>query len=69
MNRPFPIIQERVEKSPFKNTKTLKNVLMRYKAGETIGFTYISSLKSMGLIPRSNGDYQLGEKYATVGSK
>jgi hypothetical protein len=67
MNRPFPIIQERVEKSPFKNTTTLKSVLMRYKAGETIGFTYTSSLKSMGLIPRSSGVYQLGEKYATVG--
>jgi len=69
MNRPYPILQERVEKSPFQNTTKLKSVLKRYKAGETIGFTYISSLKSMGLIPRSNGVYQLGEKYAHVGQK
>ena len=64
MNKPFPIKQERVEKSPFKDIKKLKCVLTRYKAGENIGFTYISSLKSMGLIPRSSGVYQLGKKYA-----
>jgi len=63
MNRPYPIKTERVEISPFKNVKKLKSVMTRYKAGEKIGFTYISSLKSMGLIPRSNGVYQLGKKY------
>lgn len=61
--KPFPICKIRVEKSPFRNLEKLREILKKYKKGEPIGFTYTSSLKSMGLIPRSNGEYVLGPKY------
>jgi hypothetical protein len=41
----------------------VKEILKKYYKGEKIGFTYISSLKSLGLIPRSDGNYKLGQKY------
>lgn len=61
--RPYPITAERVAKSPIKTVARAREVLKKYKDGEKIGFTLTSSLKSMGLIPRSNGMYQLGDKY------
>jgi hypothetical protein len=62
--KPFPINAKRVRKSPFKNiAKTLK-AKRNFQKGKSIGFTKRSSLKSMGLIPRSSGLYELGSKYA-----
>jgi len=62
--KPFPINAKRVRKSPFKNiAKTLK-AKRNFQKGKPIGFTKRSSLKSMGLIPRSSGLYELGSKYA-----
>jgi hypothetical protein len=61
--KPFAVNEKRVRKSPFKTiAKTLKAKRM-YLQGKRIGFTMRSSLKSMGLIPRSSGLYVLGPKY------
>ena len=63
----FPINSKMIAKSPFKGNEALvkkkiqqhNNKLTRMK----VGFTFRSSLKSMGLIPRDNGMYIVGEKY------
>jgi len=60
---PYSWSSQRVSKSPFKSMADAKNAEKRYKAGQNIGFSYVSSLKSMGRIPRSNGSYELGQKY------
>lgn len=63
-NKPFSIEIERVKISPFKNSNSVKNTLKKWKKNKkSIGFTAKSSLKSMGLIPRSSGKYELGNKY------
>lgn len=61
--KPYSISSKRVRLSPFKTISTLKKTLKAYKNGRKIGFTQKSSLRSMGLIPRSNGQYKLGNKY------
>lgn len=61
--KPYSISSKRVKLSPFKTINSLKKTLKAYKRGCKIGFTQKSSLRSMGLIPRSNGMYKLGEKY------
>ena len=61
--QPYAISSKRVNKSPFKNIATLKKTLKTYKSGKKIGYTQKSSLRSMGLIKRSNGKYQLSDKY------
>lgn len=48
----------------YKPTRRNKQLLRNYRAGKSIGFTAKASLKSKGLIPRSNGTYRLGKKYA-----
>jgi hypothetical protein len=63
MNRPFPINGSRVRKSPLKTPTKTKKALSDYKKGKSIGFTYVSSLKAMGLLPRSNGKYEISAKY------
>lgn len=64
MNKlPFPITDSRVKKSPLKTVKKVIEILNNYNHGINIGFSRISTLKSMGLIPRNNGFYQLGQKY------
>ena len=52
--------------SPFKTKTKLKEIIKKYKQGEKIGFTYTSSLKSMGIIPRSDGEYKIGQKYKNL---
>jgi len=64
MNKPYPLNAQRVVKSPFKNIATTRKALKAYKAKKSVGFTARSSLKSMGLVPRANGTYRLGKKYA-----
>lgn len=61
--QPYSISTKRVKKSPFKTVSNVKKTLKAYKKGKKIGFTKKSSLRSMGLIPRSNGVYKLGPKY------
>jgi hypothetical protein len=63
MNKPFPITTKNAQKSPMKTVEKVKQTLKDYHNGIPIGFTRLSSLKSMGLLPRSHGGYQLGEKY------
>jgi hypothetical protein len=66
-NTPFTIEFDRVKISPFKNTKLVKNTLKKWKKNKkSIGFTFRSSLKSMGLIPRASGKYELGNKYVKL---
>lgn len=60
---PYSISAKRVAKSPFKNISALKKTLKAHKSGRRIGYTQKSSLRSMGLIKRSNGTYCLGDKY------
>lgn len=62
-NRPYPITEQRIQKSPFRTIEAVKKYLALYKSGRPIGFTRVSSLKSLGLIPRSDGRYMLGIKY------
>ena len=63
----FPINVKMIAKSPFKGNEGLvKKKIEQYKNKLTrmkVGFTFRSSLKSMGLIPRDNGMYIIGEKY------
>jgi len=64
MNKPYPLVAARVAKSPFKTLARTRKALAAYKAKKPVGFTARSSLKSMGLVPRANGTYTLGKKYA-----
>jgi hypothetical protein len=51
----------------YKATRKNRNLLRRYKKGESIGFTGVASLKAKGLIPRTSrklrGKKVLGPKY------
>ena len=60
---PFSLLTRRVARSPFKRMANAKKTLRAHRAGKSIGFTARSSLKSMGILPRSSGCYQLGQKY------
>ena len=69
---PFDVSANRVRLSPFARKKgrttaeamqLVQRATQRWHAGESVGFTYVSSLKSMGLIPRTDGRYRLGPKY------
>lgn len=47
-----------------KITSKVRHYLKVYKKDHrSVGFTITSSLKSMGLVPRSDGKFRLGEKY------
>jgi hypothetical protein len=63
--KPFPITKENAAKSPMKTVENVKQTLDKYHKGIPIGFSRTSSLKSMGLLPRQNGTYVLGEKYSS----
>ena len=62
-SKPYAISSARVAKSPFSNVESVKQALGKHKRKEKIGFTQLSSLRSMGLIKRADGTYKLGEKY------
>lgn len=53
----------KVAKSPFKTLKKAKMAEKLFSDGKSIGFTAVSSLKSMGRVKRSSGWYELGAKY------
>ena len=72
-SRPVAWKNSRIEISPFAKGRSVseaaslaKQKEKEYKAGKNIGFTYVSSLKSMGRIPRASGQYILGDKYKNV---
>jgi hypothetical protein len=58
----FPFTKK-VARSPFKTLKRAQTAEKAYCAGKSVGFTAVSSLKSMGRIKRSSGFYELGAKY------
>jgi hypothetical protein len=60
----YPWNTRRVSRSPFKTLKRAKQTLKNLNRGKSIGFTATSSLKSMGIIPRTSGCYILGSKYS-----
>lgn len=61
--RPYGVNTRKVKRSPFRTVSRTKKTYKNYKNGKAVGFTARSSLKSMGLVPRSSGCYVLGEKY------
>jgi 8-oxo-dGTP pyrophosphatase MutT (NUDIX family) len=46
-----------------------KELLAKFKKGESIGFTGIAHLKSKGLIPRADGVKRISEKYMESGGR
>jgi hypothetical protein len=60
---PYGFNTRKVKRSPFGTLSRAKKTYKNYKNGKRVGFTARSSLKSMGLVPRSSGCYILGEKY------
>ena len=61
--KPFAINKKRASMSPMKTVKSVIRAKKNFQKGTPIGFTKVSSLKSMGLLPRSSGCYILGNKY------
>ena len=62
--KPYGWNTRNVAKSPFRgNMRRARATLKAHRAGKSVGFTARSSLKSMGLVPRSSGCYILGNKY------
>jgi hypothetical protein len=51
----------------YRPTRKNRDMFRKYKAGKSIGFTWRSSLKAKGMLPRSNGRYILGPKYSETG--
>jgi hypothetical protein len=69
-DKKYAYSRARICKSPFSKGKTYEEALKMvkekekaYNSGKEIGFSYESSLKSMGIIKRSSGKYTLGKKY------
>lgn len=56
---PYPWSAAALARSPFRTRKQVR----------TKGFSAISSLKSMGRLPRSNGCYVIGQKYKNLFSR
>jgi len=59
----------RQQQGGYKPTQKDRNMLRKYKAGKSIGFTGKASLKAKGMLPRSNGTYKLGPKYSGTGKE
>jgi hypothetical protein len=55
-----------LRKGGYRATRKNKDLLKRYKKGESIGFTATASLKAKGLIPRTSRKFR-GKK--VIGSK
>ena len=69
-NKAYAIKKSRVDISPFRgNMVLLREKISQYNNPRTrskVGFTFTSSMKSMGLIPRANGKYTIGDKYRNL---
>ena len=53
----------KVSRSPFKTLNRAKDAERAFWKNQPLGFTARSSLKSMGIVPRFTGCYELGSKY------
>jgi len=62
-SNPYKIRPSFVKKSPFSSVESVKKALQQYKKTGKIGFTQLSSLRSMGVVKRTDGMYKLGDKY------
>jgi hypothetical protein len=51
----------------YRPTAKNRQMLRKYRAGKSIGFTGRASLKAKGMLARSNGRYVLGPKYSGTG--
>lgn len=68
--KPYRVFKLFAEKSPMKTVKNVRFYLQKYKKDKgSVGFTITTSLKSMGLVQRSNGNYILGKKYELLRKK
>jgi hypothetical protein len=56
-----------LQRGGYRATRRNRQMLRKYKSGQSIGFTGVSSLKAKGMLPRSNGTYKLGPKYSGTG--
>ena len=65
-NKPFKQNENAAKRSPFRSLNSVKKSLKKFKQKKSIGFTPTSSLRSMGLIPRSSGCYEVGDKYKNI---
>lgn len=66
----YALSAKRIAKSPFAKGRSIAEAIKlvkrkerEYQENKDIGFSYKSSLKSMGRIKRRHGEYQLGNKY------
>ena len=61
---PYKIQARRVSLSrPFQTVQDVKTALTDYGKGKSIGFSRVSSLIAMGLLPRSDGYFRVSTKY------
>jgi hypothetical protein len=55
------------QRGGYRATRKNRNLLKKYKAGKTLGFTQTASLKAKGLLPRTSkknrGKYIVSKKY------
>jgi len=51
------LINKNAEPLSFKTLEKVLEAEKKFKQGKSIGFTQLASLKSMGRIPRSSGQY------------
>ena len=63
---PFKESNNAAKRSPFRSINSVRKSLKKYKEKKPIGFTPTSSLRSMGLIPRSSGCFEVGDKYKNI---
>jgi hypothetical protein len=53
----------------FVKINQIKQKMKEYESGKGIGFTYTSSLKALGLIPRADGTVRISPKYLKIMGK
>ena len=58
-----------LNKTPFRSVTHIKQKMKEYESGKGIGFTYTSSLKALGLIPRADGTVRISPKYLKIMGK
>jgi hypothetical protein len=64
--KPYPVSEKFATHSKLQTVTKVRFYLKKYKEKAPVGFSIIASLKSMGLIPRSDGTYRLGDKYQNL---
>lgn len=65
-SKPYPLKDAWIRASPFKNKASVLATEKKHASGQSIGFTALASLRSMGRVPRTNGTYAVGAKYTAI---